>query len=115
MIHLFLQSHNGEHKEDCNKADNRHAHRRVSRAHRVGAISVTARVDVVRDVVRFRRNSQSRPIEVASIVVIDKEEIGRASPVLRTVLDSKLRAAIDGVIRIRRVQLHDVGHKDVSR
>lgn len=114
MIHLILQSHNGEHKEDCNKADNRHAHRRVSRAHRVGAISVTARVDVVRDVVRFRRNSQSRPIEVASIVVIDKEEIGRASPVLRAVLNSEMRAAIYGVVRVRGVQLDDIGHQDVS-
>lgn len=86
----------------------------MSRTHRVDASSITAGVDVVRNVIRFSRNSQGRPIEVASIVVIDKKEVGWASPVLRTVLDSEMRAAIYGVVRVRRVQLYDVGHEDVA-
>jgi hypothetical protein len=30
------------------------------------------------------------------------------------VLNSEMRAAIYGVVRVRRVQLYDVGHEDVA-
>jgi hypothetical protein len=113
---VLLQYHNSKSSENRSQADHRHAHSGLSTTSRVdiALAATTARTRVVGHIVCRSSNSQRRPIEVSSVIVIDEQKVRRASPGIRTMLDREMRAAVHGVIRIGRVQLHDVRDKDVA-
>jgi hypothetical protein len=113
---VYSKSHNSKCNENNSQTDYRHAHSRLSTTSRVDIAlpATTARTRVVGNIIRLRSNSQRRPIEVPPVVVIYEEKVGRASPGLRAVLYCEMRASVHGIVRIGRVQLHDVRHQYVS-
>jgi hypothetical protein len=114
---VLLQRHNSKSSENCSQADRHQAHSRLSATSRIdiALAAAAARAWVVGHIVCRSSNGQRGPVEVSSVVVIDEEKVGWPSPVFCTVLDREVRAAVHSIIRVGRVQLHDVGDQDVSR